>query len=375
VKEMGLRVRMITVYEGGVPDRIPYYIMLPSWARKRLEKELGEKPEKIFHLDWGVRSVLPRSLGKPPWDQPWDDPPDNPEHEKVLWQRYRDYLPDIDDPTRRVAEDGIMTTAGSLYHLRRMYHPLEKAKDPKALDDYPFADYTEEWRWEGIEEEVKKYKKEGFFVGGGVGSIYENTWFVRGQEQLLIDLYENPAFAEKLLDVITERRRYIAVRLAKMGVDSISLGDDMGTQRGLFMALPMLKKWILSRWQRVISAAQKVKPGLYVDFHSDGKNEEAIPEMMRIGVTAINPVQPECDDPEHLKRKFGKKLVLVGTLSSRTYTFGAPEEVKAEIRIRMETGKRWGGLILSHNNSPDINTPYENMRAFLEAAEEYGKGG
>ena len=94
--------------------------------------------------------------------------------------------------------------------------------------------------------------------------------------------------------------------------------------------------------------------------------------MMRMGVTAINPVQPECDDPEHLKRTFGSKLVLVGTLSSNTYTFGSPADVKAEIKIRMETGKRWGGLILSHNNSPDVNTPYENMVAFLEAADEYG---
>jgi uroporphyrinogen decarboxylase len=280
----------------------------------------------------------------------------------------------VDEPGRRVAEDGVMTTPGSLYHLRRMYHPLETAKDPKALDDFPFADYTEEWRWEGIEEEVRRYKEDEFFIVGGVGSIYECTWFIRGQQQLLMDLYENPEFAEKLLDIVTERRRYIAVRLAKMGVDCLGLGDDMGHQHGLFMSLPMLKKWILSRWEKVINAAKEINPGLYVDFHSDGKNEEAIPEMMRIGVTAINPVQPECDDPEHLKKTFGRKLVLVGTLSSQTYTFGTPRDVKAEIKTRMETGKRWGGLILSHNNSPDINTPYQNMRAFLEAAEEYGKG-
>ena len=85
MKEMSKHERLITVYEGGIPDQIPYYIFLPSWARERLEKEFGEKPEKVFHLDWGVRDVYPRSLGKAPWDLPWDNPPDNPEEEKALW--------------------------------------------------------------------------------------------------------------------------------------------------------------------------------------------------------------------------------------------------------------------------------------------------
>ena len=367
------RQRMIKVYEGEVPDRIPYSILLPEWARERLEKDLRRRPEEVFHLDCGARDVWPCAPGKPPWDMPWDNPPDNMEEERILRRRFRNYLPDDDAPGARVTEDGVLTVAGSLYHLRRMFHPLEKAKDPKELDDYPFADYTEGWRWKGIEEEIKKLKKQGFFVVGGVGFIYESAWYIRGQQQLLIDLYENPSFAEKLLDVITERRRLIAVRLAKMGVDAIGCGDDMGHQGGLLMSLPMLKEWILSRWEGVISAARQINPAVFVQFHSDGKNEEAIPEMMRIGVNAINPVQPECDDPEHLKRKFGRKLVLCGTLSSRTYTFGTPQQVKEEIKVRMETGKRWGGLILSHNNTPDVNTPYENMRAFLEAAEEYGK--
>lgn len=370
---MSKRERLITVYEGGIPDRIPYFIDFPSWARSRLEKELGENPENVFHLDGGERCVWPRFIGKPPWDQPWDNPPDNPEEEKLLYERFKKYLPKVAEPGRRVTDDGVMTTPGSMYHLRRMYYPLLNAKSHKELDDFPFADYTEEWRWEGLEKQVKEYKKQNYFVMGSVGSIYENSWFIRGQEELLIDLYENPSLAEKLLDIITERRRYIAVRLAKMGVDAISLGDDMGHQHGLFMSLPMLKQWILSRWEKVISAARAINPKIFVNFHSDGKNEEAIPEMMRIGVTAINPVQPECDDPEYLKRKFGRKLVLGGTLSSKTYTFGTPDDVKAEIKIRLEMGKRWGGLILTHNNSPDVNTPYENMRAFLEAAEEYGK--
>ena len=106
-----------------------------------------------------------------------------------------------------------------------------------------------------------------------------------------------------------------------------------------------------------------------------GEVPERIPDMMAIGVTAINPVQPECDDPELLKQTFGRKLVLKGTLSSRTLTFGTPSDIRAEIEVRMDTGKRWGGLMLTPNNAPDVNTPLDNFRAFLDAAEEHGRIG
>ena len=188
-----------------------------------------------------------------------------------------------------------------------------------------------------------------------------------------MDTYINPEFAAHLLDRMTQYLEYKSVRLAKMGVDVLSGGDDMGHQQQLFMRPDLLRKWLLSRWERIIGSAKAVKPDIKVDFHTDGRSEEMIPDLIAIGVTAINPVQSECDDPEYLKQKFGRKLVLIGTLSSHVLTFGSPSEVKAEIKTRMDTAKRWGGMIITPNNCPDVTTPYENFRAFLDACEEYGR--
>ena len=188
-----------------------------------------------------------------------------------------------------------------------------------------------------------------------------------------MDIYINPEIAEYLLDRMTKDAEYKAMRLAKMGVDQIGGGDDMGHQEQLFMSPEMMRKWIISRWERVIAAAQNIKSDTKIDFHTDGRTEEMVPDLLAIGVTSINPVQPECDDPEHLKQKFGSKLVLKGTLSSKAFTFGTPDEVRAEIKIRMDTAKKWGGMIITHNNAPDVNTPYANFRAFLDACEEYGR--
>ena len=364
---------MATVMDGGIPERIPYTLMAPQAFWRELAEEWGRPPEEAYHLDNGERGVAPRTRGKPPWDVPWDNAPDNEEEEEFLRQRFSRYLPKEHIPGLRVSEYGSITVPGSSYHLRRMIYPLRHARSLKEIDEFPWPDIREEWRWEGLEEQAKEYLAQGYWVGGGVGSLFESCWYLRSQEQLLMDTYIHPEFAAHLLDRMAQDLEYKAVRLAKMGVDVLGCGDDMGHERQLFMRPERLREWILSRWERIIGAAKAIKPDIKVNFHTDGRSEEMIPDLMAIGVTAINPVQPECDDPEHLKRKFGRKLVLKGTLSSWVLTFGTPEEVKAEIKLRMDTAKRWGGMIITPNNCPDVNTPYENFRAFLDACEEYGR--
>ena len=364
---------MATLMDGGKPERIPYSLMAPQAFWKELAEKLGRPPGEVYHLDNGERAVAPRSRGKPPWDVPWDNPPDVEEDEAFLRQRFAKYLPEERVPDLRVSEYGSITVPGSSYHLRRMIYPLQEATSLEEIDAFPWPNVRETWRWEGLKAQVEEHLEQGYWVKGGVGSLFESCWYLRSQERFLADLYLNPEWAAHLLDRMARDLEYRAVRLAYMGVDALGCGDDMGHERQLFMRPEMLREWILARWERIIGAARAVKPDIKVDFHTDGCSEEMIPDLLAIGVTAINPVQPECDDPEHLKRKFGRKLVLKGTLSSWVLTFGTPDQVRAEIKVRMGTARRWGGVMITPNNCPDINTPFANFRAFLDACEEHGR--
>jgi uroporphyrinogen decarboxylase len=367
------RDTMATLMDGGLPDRVPYSLSAPQTFWAQLADEFGRPAQEVYHLETGQRGVAPRARGKPPWDIPWDNPPDDEEQEEYLRQRWAAYLPADLPPRLRVSEYGSITVPGSSYHLRRMIYPLRDATSIDAIDALPWPDVSEPWRWDGVEEQVRQYRAQGYWVGGSVGSLFESCWYLRSQEQFLMDTLINPEFAAHLLDRMARDLEYKAVRLARMGVDSISCGDDMGHERQLFMRPEQLRRWILSRWERIIGAARQVRPGLKVDFHTDGRSEEMIPDLLAIGVNAINPVQPECDDPEHLKSTYGRRLVLKGTLSSWVLTFGTPQQVRDEIRVRMDTARRWGGVMITPNNMPDINTPMANFRAFLDACEEFGR--
>jgi uroporphyrinogen decarboxylase len=125
---------------------------------------------------------------------------------------------------------------------------------------------------------------------------------------------------------------------------------------------------------RIIEEARMLKPDVIFFYHSDGYIEPIIPDFIEIGINVLNPVQPECMDPARLKKIYGDKLAFWGTIGlQHTLTFGTPEEVELEVKTRIETVGRNGGLYLSPTHVLPPETPYENIFAFVEAAKKYGK--
>jgi uroporphyrinogen decarboxylase len=109
-------------------------------------------------------------------------------------------------------------------------------------------------------------------------------------------------------------------------------------------------------------------------YHSDGNIAEIIPELIEIGVDVLNPVQPECVDVLEVKRRYGDRLVLDGTIGTQTVMpFGTPEDVRACVRGRVETLAGDGALILAPTHTLEPEVPTENVLAFAEACREYGR--
>ena len=90
-------------------------------------------------------------------------------------------------------------------------------------------------------------------------------------------------------------------------------------------------------------------------------------------MNVLNPVQPECMDPAKLKKLYGDQLAFWGTMGlQHTMPFGTPDDVRKEVKERIETVGKDGGLVISptHVLAPEV--PIENISAFVEAVKEYG---
>jgi uroporphyrinogen decarboxylase len=205
------------------------------------------------------------------------------------------------------------------------------------------------------------------------GELFEAAWRLRGLENFLLDLIERPDWAHFLIARLADHARRNAVTLAQAGVDVLSLDDDVGMPGGMMISPAMWRRFFKPPMADIIRSARTCRPELRVLFHSDGFFEPIIGDLIEIGVNAINPIQPEHMDAAAIRRRYGPRLALWGTVGRQTSFGGAtPEEIRAEVRLRIETLGRSGLILCPAYDIDEPDIPWANVRAFLEAARDFG---
>ena len=111
-------------------------------------------------------------------------------------------------------------------------------------------------------------------------------------------------------------------------------------------------------------------------FHCCGAIRDIIPDLIEVGVDALNPVQVAAAgmDSAGLKRDFGDALSFWGggVDTQRVLPLGTPAEVRDEVRRRIDDLAPGGGFVFAavHNIQGDV--PPENILAMRQAVAECG---
>ena len=81
----------------------------------------------------------------------------------------------------------------------------------------------------------------------------------------------------------------------------------------------------------------------------------------------LNPIQPASMDRAEIKRDFGDKLCFWGSIDEHySLPFGSPEEIRREVKERLTTMGKKGGLILAPTHHVQLDTPMENFLAMQQ---------
>jgi uroporphyrinogen decarboxylase len=269
-----------------------------------------------------------------------------------------------------VDEWGVWRRKGDFHHFAHMHPTLRDVQDPGRLQEYPWPDLDQPYRWEGVRERVEALHAQGFAVVGNAGSVFERSWYLRGMEALMMDMLAAPEVAHWFFERTAAFQQFAAEQFARAGVDIVITGDDVAGQQGMLMKLETWREFLKPRLAATVRAVKRIRADTFVFYHSDGNVEPVIPDLIEIGIDILNPVQPECLDPAAIKRKFGDRLSFWGTVSvQQTMPFGSPDAVRAEVRARVRDVACGGGLILAPAHVLGPETPWENMVAFFEAAD------
>jgi hypothetical protein len=336
---MTSRERVLCALSGGAPDRVPYC-------------ELGvDEPV--------VRQLLGNSSSQ---DQPYEsgEYADNPvDLEKALSRALgRDNInhglrPPI-AAERHVGEGNLLFYGDGCIKSRADLDRLQ-LPDPAAGDFYaPARDFLA--------------GGEDFALCASCRLGVSPAYLSMGQEFFSLALYDDPGLVDEVLDRYTTWSAAVMKRVCAMGFDFVWTADDIAFKNGLMLSPKMFRERILPHLRKVAECI--TIPWI---FHSDGNLSAVLDDLVGLGIAGLHPIEPTAMDIRALKRRYGKRLCLIGNVDVHTLAAGTPAQVEAEVAGLLRDVAPEGGYILSSGNSLAAYCRLENIRALVDTLQRFGK--
>jgi uroporphyrinogen decarboxylase len=335
-------------------DRVPRHAGYVQDLRDTMTQHLGSDPLTHFGMDAGGGSGLRAPTGF--------------------------QLPDysVYHPEHRSGVDGFSIDGNGCGHINHGFHhfteyvsPLRNATSFEEIESYPIVS-NESFLDDQLRNACASAHEQGNYAQVFVGHMYENAWQVRGYQDFLMDLVTRRDWAELVLDRFYHNNLRVAVAAARAGYDCIAIGDDVANQNAMMFHPDQWRQVMKPRWARVLAAAREIKPDIHIWYHSDGNIWDILDDLVEIGITILNPVQPECMDPIAIRERFGRRLAFDGCIGTQTtFPFGTPDSMRqtvGELAERLQA--RHGGLMLSPTHVLEPEVPPQNVVAFFDACDE-----
>ncbi len=209
---------------------------------------------------------------------------------------------------------------------------------------------------------------DGFVLAGVYPRPFEQLQFIRGTENLMMDLVDPP---EEMLKFIKKMHSFyceLMERWAQTDVDGLMFMDDWGMQNSLLINPETWIDIFKPLYKDYINIAKK--HGKKTFMHSDGNILSIIPELIDIGLDAINS-QVFCMGFDQLQQ-FKGKITFWGEIDRQNILpFGTPEQSSAAVEELMNSLWSDGGVIAQLEFG--LGAKPENVRSAFTRWNEYGE--
>lgn len=334
------RERVLCALAHQAPDRVPcdFWAEPPTWNRLFAYRSYTDKERLLRELGVDLRRL---EIAGPP-------------EQTVAQGIYQNFWGEryISRQTRwgPMREDvkGALAHAGSLAELEAFAWPTPDA-----------------FNYSGLKEQCQQYQE--FALVYGFADVWQRPALVRGWEGFFIDMVEHPDWVHFLCQKFTDF--YLedysrAANITQGQIDLYLLISDLGSQKGPLISLPMFHTFVAPYLKQMIDHIHRLDG--WVLFHSCGHIGTFIPELIKLGVDVLDPIQPVSSElaPERLKAEFGDRLSFHGGIDMQhLLPSGSPEQIRKEVKRYCNILGEGGGYILSpaHLFQPDV--PPENILA------------
>lgn len=203
-------------------------------------------------------------------------------------------------------------------------------------------------------DKVNEYckKTDKFVLAEACPRPFEQLQFIRGTENLYMDLMDIPENMEIFIKRMHSFYCELLEEWAKTDVDALRFIDDWGSQNSLLINPKMWREIFKPMYQDYVKIAKKYNKKIFM--HSDGNINQIIPDLIEIGVDALN-AQIFCIGVENLKPYAGK-LTFWGEIDRQHLLVeGTTEEIADAVKQVRSILWKNGGCIAQCEFGPGAN--------------------
>jgi len=267
-------------------------------------------------------------------------------------------------PFKRMGENGkLVQVADRSVKTRKDFEALILDSDRQINDA---VKYVKEYK----EVLAKRNSKIG--VVCLYGCIMQTPYeFLVGMNDFMMMVYEDRQLVKDIMEVETQHYVKLTKAIIDAGVDVVWPADDVAFKTGLFLPPKIMKEIWIPRMARIFEPA--VNANIPIIFHSDGKIDDIVEDLIEMGLDCLNPMDPYGINYRDYKKRFGSRLCLSGNVDIEwPLSKGTPEEVDSDVKEHMEVLKPGYGYVATCSHSIVNYIPHENVIAYINAIHKYG---
>jgi uroporphyrinogen decarboxylase len=229
--------------------------------------------------------------------------------------------------------------------------------DRSKLDAFGFADTVSEGTAKSLARAAAR-TEERFAPVSGVIGLFNACSYMRGDEEFLLDLAEDPSFAKALVERLVPHVRetgWQAVESTGTADTALWYYDEYSSRLGPLLSpksfesifLPAMKS-VFDEWK-----ARGLKD---IVLHCDGNSMPLLDLLMESGLTAIQSMAPTAGMwlPD-VQKRCGDRLTLIGGMCNMTtLAHGTKEEIRAQAEAVAEAGREGGVILGTHSIGDDV---------------------
>jgi len=241
---------------------------------------------------------------------------------------------------------------------------------PEQLADVELPDPDAEWRYESLRSAVKRFKGKRAVIFR-LRDAYSLPRYLRGMENLMMDLVLNPGLVRALVELSVGYYTRVAHRAMELGADLFFSSDDYCDNRGPVMGARRWREFFLPGLRQLVASVKK--EGYLFIKHCDGNINPIADDLVDAGIDCLDPIDSEAGvDLGAIKAKYGARVAIKGgvpvgsVLSSGT----AGDTLAAVKRCLLDAGG--GGYVLSSSSDITASVKPANYLAMLTCLREYG---